>query len=483
MLRLIIRQANWGIFGSVFAFSIGFFVKTYVIREVGTSNWGDYATAHTFSVIAYTFLSLGIPITIIKFFPNLMSSNREKASGLIRKILKFALFISLGFIISMYFLSPFINKYVYANTENFTYLLLLISVHVPISIFMGIITSLYRSILKIKEIILYGTFVLVPLRAIFTFIVFHYSNNIVNFVIIEIFTQILVLFLLYYFFNKKEMKLISRESKNSFKITNDIIKYGKNIYTNSLVFLLSSQSMAFLLGVMLPSEYMGVYSVLLTVTTLSMFINKNLRTVFAPIISKLYEVNDMSKLNEIYKKITFIVNTLTIPFSIIIMIFADEIFSWYSPSGELSIYKPHLFVLMISKIVSLIAGNSGMIMLMAGLERKEIVIQFLRGIFSVIFAFIFIEEYKLDAMVVILLFSMIFVSSSQLFYINKEINVSPFSKELLLLILFSIPFIYFAMTQEFIFQLYHFFIIPIGIYLLYFFVFYKPIFNIYKELR
>jgi hypothetical protein len=102
---------------------------------------------------------------------------------------------------------------------------------------------------------------------------------------------------------------------------------------------------------------------------------------------------------------------------------------------------------------------------------------------SVIFAFIFIEEYKLDAMVAILLFFMIFVSSSQLFYINKEINVSPFSKELLLLILFSIPFIYFAMNQEFIFQLYHFIIIPIGIYLMYFFVFYKSIFNLYKELR
>ena len=58
-----------------------------------------------------------------------------------------------------------------------------------------------------------------------------------------------------------------------------------------------------------------------------------------------------------------------------------------------------------------------------------------------------------------------------LFYINKEINVSVFSKELLLLILFCIPFIYFAMNQEFIFQLYHFIIISIGIYLIFFLYF------------
>ena len=483
MLRLIIRQANWGILGSIFVFSIGFFVKTYVIREVGVTQWGSYATAHTFTVISDTILSLGIPLVILKFFPHLMSSNRAKASSLIQKILKLSLLISVGFLISMYFLSPYLDKYIYTNTDNFSYLLLLISVHVPISIFMGIITSLYRSVLKIKEIILYGTFVQVPLRAVLTFIVFQYSNNIVNFVIIEIFAQVVSLFLLYYFFHRKEMKLISVQLNNTFKVTEDIIIYGKNIYTNSLVSLLSNHSMAFILGVMLPSKYMGVYSVLLTITALSMFLNKNLRTVFAPAISKLYAENKISKLNEIYQKTTFIVNTLTIPFSIILMMFADEIFLWYSPSGNFSIYKPHLFILMIARIISLIAGHSKMIMIMAGLEKKEIIIQLLRGVLSVVFAFIFIEEYKLDAIVSIFLFFMIFVSSFQLYFLKKELNVSPFSRELLFLILFSIPFIYFAITQEYLFELYHIIIVPIVVYFIYFLVFHKQIFNLYKELK
>ena len=44
MLKLIIRQANWGILGSIFAFAIGFFVKIYVIDIVGISNWGKYVS-------------------------------------------------------------------------------------------------------------------------------------------------------------------------------------------------------------------------------------------------------------------------------------------------------------------------------------------------------------------------------------------------------------------------------------------------------
>ena len=67
MLKLILRQANWGMFGALFAFAIGFFVKIYVIDIVELEGWGKYAAAQTFSSLSETFLSIGIPFVIIKF--------------------------------------------------------------------------------------------------------------------------------------------------------------------------------------------------------------------------------------------------------------------------------------------------------------------------------------------------------------------------------------------------------------------------------
>ena len=67
MLKLILRQANWGVFGAVFGFVVGFFVKIYLIDIVGLEAWGKYVTAQTFSSISETFLSIGIPYVIIKF--------------------------------------------------------------------------------------------------------------------------------------------------------------------------------------------------------------------------------------------------------------------------------------------------------------------------------------------------------------------------------------------------------------------------------
>ena len=63
----------------LFAFGIGFFVKIYLIDIVGLHAWGKYATAQTFSSISETFLSIGIPFVIIKFFPSFVDNNQAKS--------------------------------------------------------------------------------------------------------------------------------------------------------------------------------------------------------------------------------------------------------------------------------------------------------------------------------------------------------------------------------------------------------------------
>jgi len=483
MLKLIIRQANWGIVGSIFGFVIGFFVKTYVIQEVGTIEWGKYVTAHTFAILSDTVLSLGIPFIILKYFPDFMSKSKDHASQLIRRILVYASSISFVFLCSMYFLSPILDKYIYTNTDQLSYLLLIVSVHAPISIFMGVITSLYRSVFKIKEIILYGTFVSVPVRAVLTFIVFQFTKDIMFFVAIEIFTQLLTLSLLYYYFNKNEMNLFGIKTKKEFSIGSDVINYGKKIYAHSIVLFFSGQSLSFVLSIMLPPKQIGVYSILLTITALSLFLNKNLRKIFAPVISKLYAQGLFKELNILYKKTTFIVNLITIPFTILILFFADEILGIFSKTGDLLEYKPYLVVIMIARIISLLAGNSGTFMVMAGMEKKELVLQTVKAVFITILAVIFVKQYELIAIVTLFISFMLIVNIVQLFYIKKEINISPFSKDMFFLIILSVPCLIFAINQDYIFEMYHYILIPILIYILYFSLFYFQIKNIYQELK
>ena len=422
MLKLIINQANWGILGSLFGFAIGFIVKVYLIDIVGISEWGKYVSAHAIATAFDTFLAIGIPFVLLKFIPDYLEKDIGAANFMIKKSLRYAVSVSIFFLLMMCFLAPYFDKYLYKEIEGFSFILLLVSVHVPIAIFTGIITSLYRSIFKIKEIILYSTFVAVPLRAILTFIIFQFTENIVYFIGIEIFTTTLSMVLLFYFFNKKEISLLNLKSEKQ-KFDTDVIPYGKKVYANSLVSFFASQSLSLILSIMLPPSEIGVFSILLTITGISLFLIQNLNKVFAPAISKLYAEGKINELNQMFKSTTFIVNFITIPFTILIIYFAKELLSLYDDTGDILNYLPYLYVLMAARIIALLAGSSGTFMIMAGLEKKELLIQTTKAILITLLALSFTKEYGLLAIVTLFIVFTLFVNIFQLFFIRKEINI------------------------------------------------------------
>ena len=484
MLKLIIKQANWGILGSLFGFAIGFVVKVYLIDIVGISEWGKYVSAHAISTTFVAFLAIGIPYVLLKFLPDYLEKDKGAANFMIKRSLRYAVNISIIFLIMMYFLAPYFDEYLYKEIEGFSFILLLASVHTPIAIFTAIITTLYRSIFKIKEIILYGTFVAVPLRAILTFLVFKFTENIIYFIAIELFTTTLSMILLYYFFNKKEISLLKLKSEKQ-KFNDDVIPYGKKVYANSLVSFFASQSLSLILSIMLPPSEIGVFSILLTITGISLFLIQNLNKVFAPAISKLYAEGKINELNNMFKTTTFIVNFITIPFTILIVYFAKELLVLYDSSGDILNYLPYLYMLMAARIIALLSGSSGTFMLMAGLEKKELLIQTVKAVLITSLALFFTKDYGLLAVVSLFIVFTLFINILQLFFIKRAININPFSKDLFLLIILSIPLYYYAINNANQFNIYQIFWVPILLYLSYFLVFYKSIrilyFDIFKN--
>ena len=107
------------------------------------------------------------------------------------------------FLLLSWFFSPILDTYVYLKIDDFSLILFLVSINVPISIFTSVIISLYRSVFKIKEIVVYNTLFSVPIRAVLTFLIFQYTSNIVYFILIELFVSTVILIFLFYIFNKK----------------------------------------------------------------------------------------------------------------------------------------------------------------------------------------------------------------------------------------------------------------------------------------
>ena len=481
MIKLIIKQANWGVAGSIFGFVIGFFVKIYLIDIVGIDQWGKYVSALAFSGAMSTIISFGIPWVIVKYIPKYIDTNPNSAKQLIRKILNYSIVMSFVFLVIIYFLAPVLDVYIYKEINNFSLILLVSSINVPISILMGIIISLYRSAFKIKEIMLYGTFIIVPIRAMLTYFIFLYTDNILYFIGIEILTTFISLSLLFYLFNKNEFSIIFVEKDIDFKIDPEVTSYAKKMYTISLVTFFAGESLSLILSFMLPTFYIGVYSILLSISGITLFLINNLNTIFAPAISKLYSENRLDELEGLFKKTTFIINFLALPFIVSVIIFSKDILYLYDDTGALVKYIPYLYIIMFGRIFRLLVGGAGSILVMANLEKYELKLQFFKVFFINILAIIFISKYKLLAVVVLFVLFSLLAEIYRIVIIYKKLNIHPFSTPLVLLFLLSFPFMYIGMIHGLDFKMFHFFLIPILLYCFYGLIFFKEIRNIYLD--
>ena len=480
MLRLIIKQTQWGVFGALFAFTIGFFVKIYLIDIVGLESWGKYVIAQTFASFSETILSIGIPFVIIKFFPSFIEENKAKASRIANVFLKYALFVGCGYAVLIYFISNYINHFVYSDIDDLSWLLCVICIHVPISMLFGVIISLYRSKLKIKEIVVYGTVVNVIVRAILTFIIFQFTNDIVYFIILEIFTQILVLSIMLYLFNKNEFSIFLKSDTKEVIQDSKMIDYGKKMFYNSVVTFIASQGLSFIIAIRLTSSDVGAFNILLTLTGLTTFLLINLNKVFAPAISKLHNEKRSNELNVLYKKTTFLFNIFAVPLAVIIAIFSDEILGLYT--SEMLVYKKYLLYMLIGAILNLAAGSSGTFMIMAGLEKQNLKIQLIRAFLLIFLSLLFIPVIGLLSVVGIYVISNLLVNGVQVIFIVKYLKISPFSKELFFVFGLTIIAMYIAISQEFIFQNFHFITVPIIVYVCYFGLLFKSFKKIIKEI-
>ncbi len=480
MFRLILGQLNWGVIGSIFGFTIGFFLKIYLIDIVGLTNWGKYVTAQTFSSISETFLSIGIPYIIIKFMPSFIDKDIDKAKRVANIFLKYSFVVGFFYLGIIYIFSSYINKFIYNDIDNLSFILFIMCCHVPISMLFGVIVSLYRSVLKIKEIVIYGTFISVTIRALLTLVVFQYTSDISYFILIEVFAQVLVLSILLYLFSNREFSIFVTSNIKEVINDNRIIDYGKNMFYNSVIAFVSSQALSFIISIRLPMDNVGAYNILLSLTGLTTFLLINLNKVFAPAISKLYHQGNIIELNELYKQTTFVINLFTIPLVLIITVFSDEILSLYT--YQMSQYKNYLFLMLLGGMCSLCAGSSGTLMLMTGLEKKNLNIQIAKAITIIILALFLIPIFGMKIVVILYVVFMLLVNALQVLFLFRDVNIHPFSKELLLLFIFTSLAMLFAINQDYLFSSAHYFTIPICIYLLYFVIMFPYIKKILKKI-
>jgi len=482
MLKLLLSQTGWNIAGTMFGFAVGFFVKMYLVNVVGASNFGLYIIATSFEAAIGTIVGFSIPSIILKFLPTYIGTNSlDKATSFSTKFMIYSLIVGLlGGLFTMS-LSGVIAINLFQN-EELEIFIFLAAFYIPISMFAGYITSIYRSVFKIKEIILYSTLYMVSVRALLTFIVFSFTDDIKYFMYIELFALSTAALLLLIKFKSNKFKIFDSSDISTEVINTDIITFGKRMYPMSLLSFFSGYVMMFIMSITLPPESIGIYAILITIAGLTTFLLSNINRVFSPIISSLIAQKNFTTLSMIYKESTFLINIITIPFIIIVLLFAKNILGLYG--HEFEDYTLELTILFLGNYASISVGSSGTMMVMAGLERQALYIQLIKIFLVTIASVIFLPIYGLLGAVFIYAFSMLFVNIIEVFFIHKKLRIFPLDKySLVLFILFVLSLLLISINNQESFEIWEYITLPLFVYIVYFMLFYPKIIRLVQLLR
>ena len=480
MLATLIKQTNWSILGAVFGFAIGFLIKGFVVQSVGLDSYGLYIKGYVFITAISTIIAFGFPQLVLKFLPDLICNNKGEAKDLTNRIVSYILISSLASGLLLFAFSAYIATYVFQNTAMES-ILQWSALYLPVILLISILTSLYRGVIRIKEIVVYGTFVSVTLRAILTIILFQYTNQIEYFIAVEAIVQLIVVFLLWWKFSKDFYPLKVRMDFLKVFKKSKYISFAKFVFAGSVVTYAGSELLTLLVSLMLPEKEVGAYSLMLTITGISIFILINLNKVFAPIISKLYAENKLEELKQTYQKATFLINAITLPFVLLLLFFLPLILSYFG--SEMKTYLFLTAFMFLSIGATLPVGSSGVVMNMAGMEKQNIWVQIFKASLSVSLLIVFVKEYQLLAVVIIYVFSEYFKNYLQVFIIWKKTKIHPFTKDLALLYFFCIPFVIYFIQLEFNWKILDYILVPIVVCLTFIFISFKKVKSIINEIN
>ena len=480
MLATLIKQTKWSIVGAIFGFVVGFLIKGFVVQHVGLEAYGLYIKGYVFITAISTIIAFGFPQVVLKFLPYLIDNNKKEASSLTNKTLTYILISSLTSGLLLFTFSTYVANYLFQNTSMQS-ILQWSALYLPVILLISLLTSLYRGVIRIKEIMIYGTFVSVTLRAIFTIIIFQYTNHIEYFIGIEALVQLIVVILLWWRFSKDFYPLKVRIDFLSIFKKSKYISFAKFVFTGSVVTYAGSELLTLLVSLMLPEKEVGAYSLMMTITSVSIFILINLNKVFAPIISKLYAENKLKELKQTYQKATFLINAITLPFVLLILFFLPLILNYFG--SEMNEYLFLTVLMFLSIGATLPAGSSGVVMNMGGMEKQNVWVQLFKASLSVTFLSFFVKQHQLLAVVLIYVFCEYFKNYLQVFIIWKKTNIHPFSKDLILLYLLCFPFVVYFIKLDFNWKIIDYITVPIIVCLSYTLLCFKKVKSILNEIN
>lgn len=300
-------------FWVTFASRIGGLVFTVIVARLLLPDlFGIYSLALTVILMISTFTDLGINVTLIRYLAESLKKPRgnTEARSQLYFLLNFKILLTAITSIALFLLSNVLALYVFKK-PLLEMPLKIGAIYLLVTSLMGFFSSTFYALQKIKYNVLAETiFQILRIALVLVFFMF-YKNVEVVFVALSIAYFVSFIFLYFTLLKKHRFLLKGKKSRIEPQEKRRLLGFfgWMTISSISIVFFLNIDN--FMVGMFLPSEFMGFYSVIFSIVwAIAAFATFSL--MLLPVFTQL----ESGKLEQGFKKVFHYVSIIAIPVAI-----------------------------------------------------------------------------------------------------------------------------------------------------------------------
>ncbi len=409
----------------------GYIFTVLVTRSLGAKAWGTFTIVSTVLQIISIIGKFGMDLTLLRFVAEYSSQKKwELIKKIYLKTLKLIISLSLFLSIILFFLSPYIAKYIFRKDYLTIYFRIISTALVPF-VLLCVNRECIRGLKKIKEYAFLNN-VAVPFFTSLILLVF-FSFYKQTFVLIIAYTiSIYISSFLSFFLCIKKLKLCfpytPKKTKKyispAYFSYRELLSISIPMFLSTSMFIIMQWIDTIMLGILKNAKEVGIYNVIYKISMITSIFLTAVNTIAAPKFAEFWGNKDIEGLSKISQQSAKLIFWFSFPVLLFFLFFPSYILRIFGE--EFIVGTEVLRILILGQFINSISGSVGYLLQMTGKQKVFRNIILCAIIINIILNYILIPNFGMEGAAIASTISLVFWNIFSVLYIKRTYKISTF---------------------------------------------------------
>ena len=367
-LKITVKQTGLTFFVRVIGYLLGFVSQVIYARFLGADLYGIYSIGLTVMTVASLLSVFGMNNAMVRFI-GAYHTQKEKTRAIIRFGLLTVFVLSIITAVSLIVFKKIVAVNVF-HDPRVEKILPYFAIGVILLSETNVLGGIFQGFKKPSIFFFYKELVDRIIRISIFILLYFLGVKLLGVVIATLSGIALSLAGLLTHLIKERLDVFKKQ-EGRYLDRREILSYSSNMIFVAFTYFLMGQVNRLLLGVYLDAKSVGIYTLSDNLSTLSIFILTSFNSVFASGIADLYHNKELKMLERMYSNVTRWIVSLTIPITLWMIIFSEDILSIFGK--DYTEGKWVLIFLTLGQFINAFVGPNGLMLSMSGHQKFEMI--------------------------------------------------------------------------------------------------------------